>query len=131
MQSDRHSIAPTLPCQIGRGRTSLILSMESIKEKGKGRKAQELSQSYPDTQLTMAVLLAWALLAISAVSSSSILPRASKDPLTACPGYKASNIKTSSSTLTADLTLAGPACNIYGDDLKSLTLQVVYETSKC
>ena len=78
-----------------------------------------------------ALVLAWVLLAISAVSSSSILPRAIQEPLAACPGYKASNIKTSSSTLTADLTLAGPACNVYGDDLKSLTLQVVYETSKC
>lgn len=105
--------------------------MESIKEKGKGQKVNERSQFHPDTQLTMAVLLAWVLLAISAVSSSSILPRAIQEPLAACPGYKASNIKTSSSTLTADLTLAGPACNVYGDDLKSLTLQVVYETSKC
>ncbi|KAH6712990.1 glycoside hydrolase family 31 protein [Leptodontidium sp. MPI-SDFR-AT-0119] len=77
----------------------------------------------------MAVLFAWVLLAVTAVSSSSILPRASKDPLATCPGYKASNIKTSSSSLTADLTLAGAACNAYSDDLKSLTLEVVYETN--
>ena len=54
--------------------------MESIKEKGKGQKVNERSQFHPDTQLTMAVLLAWVLLAISAVSSSSILPRAIQEP---------------------------------------------------
>lgn len=79
----------------------------------------------------MAVLLSWLLVAIGAVSSTSIVHRAtSQDPLAACPGYKASNVRTTSSSLTADLKLAGAACNVYGDDLKSLTLQVVYETGK-
>ncbi|TEY78280.1 hypothetical protein BOTCAL_0050g00110 [Botryotinia calthae] len=49
-------------------------------------------------------------------------------PLSKCPGYRASNFKTTGSTLFADLTLAGPACNTYGTDLKSLSLKVVYET---
>lgn len=104
--------------------------MASIKGRGKGQRADDEFKHHPDTQLTMAVLFAWVLLAVTAVSSSSILPRASKDPLATCPGYKASNIKTSSSSLTADLTLAGAACNAYSDDLKSLTLEVVYETSE-
>jgi alpha-glucosidase len=79
----------------------------------------------------MAVLLSWCVLAVAAASASatSLVPRQpSDDPLAACPGYKASRIQTSSNGLTADLTLAGPACNVYGTDLTDLTLEVVYET---
>ncbi|TVY37447.1 putative alpha/beta-glucosidase [Lachnellula occidentalis] len=77
----------------------------------------------------MAVLLSWLAFALAAVSATSLVPRAnSSDPLALCPGYTASNVKTTSSGLTADLNLAGPACNAYGDDLKNLTLEVVYET---
>lgn len=52
--------------------------------------------------------------------------------LDACPGYTASNVRTTSgdSTLTADLTLAGPGCNVFGADLPKLALEVQYETSK-
>ncbi|KAI0134255.1 family 31 glycosyl hydrolase [Xylariales sp. AK1849] len=49
-------------------------------------------------------------------------------PLGACPGYRASNVQTSSSGLTADLTLAGTACDVYGTDLADLTLEVSYDT---
>jgi len=79
----------------------------------------------------MAVLLSWLLVAVAAVSGTSIAPRAgSGDPLASCPGYKASNVKTSGSGLTADLNLAGKPCNVYGDDLKNLRLDVTYETGK-
>lgn len=79
----------------------------------------------------MAVLLSWLAFAIAAVSATSIVPRAnSSDPLASCPGYTASNVKTTSSGLTADLSLAGTACNVYGGDLKQLTLEVVYETGQ-
>lgn len=54
----------------------------------------------------------------------------SDDPLKACPGYKASNVKTTSTGLTADLKLAGPACNVYGTDLNNLVLEVTYETGE-
>jgi alpha-glucosidase len=82
--------------------------------------------------MIMAVLLSWLLLAASAVQGSGLVPRtSSNDPLASCPGYKASNVKTTGSSLTADLKLAGAACNVYGDDLASLTLEVVYETGKC
>lgn len=40
--------------------------------------------------------------------------------LESCPGYRVSNVVSSRSTLTADLTLAGPACNVYGTDLTDL-----------
>ncbi|KAH8730809.1 glycosyl hydrolases family 31-domain-containing protein [Phaeosphaeriaceae sp. PMI808] len=50
------------------------------------------------------------------------------DPNT-CPGYAASNIVKTDSSLTADLTLAGDACNVYSDDLKDLKLVVEYQTN--
>ena len=48
--------------------------------------------------------------------------------LSGCPGYKASNVKSTDSSLSADLTLAGDACNVYGTDLTDLTLTVEYQT---
>jgi hypothetical protein len=47
-----------------------------------------------------------------------------------CPGYTASNVVTTDSGLTADLTLAGAACNAYSDDIKDLKLVVEYQTGK-
>lgn len=45
-----------------------------------------------------------------------------------CPGYTATNIVQTTTGLTADLTLAGPACNVYGYDLGELKLLVEYQT---
>jgi hypothetical protein len=39
-----------------------------------------------------------------------------------CPGYKASNVQRTPYGLTADLSLAGTACNVYGTDIDSLSL---------
>ncbi|KAI4862569.1 glycoside hydrolase family 31 protein [Hypoxylon rubiginosum] len=49
------------------------------------------------------------------------------DPQSVCPGYRASNVKTTSNGLTADLTLAGEACNVYGTDIEALSLVVEYQ----
>lgn len=49
------------------------------------------------------------------------------DPQTVCPGYIASNVHDTGSSVTADLTLAGPACNVYGNDVEHLTLSVEYQ----
>ena len=77
----------------------------------------------------MAPILSWLALAASVVSANTIDLRApSTDPLASCPGYTASNVKTTSSGLTANLKLAGKACNVYGTDLTDLALSVVYET---
>lgn len=46
---------------------------------------------------------------------------------TPCPGYTAKNVKKTASTLTADLTLAGRGCNIYGTDIPELRLEVTYD----
>ncbi|KAI1317765.1 putative alpha-glucosidase [Xylariaceae sp. FL0255] len=70
----------------------------------------------------------WAAATLAAAAATPLLPRSS-EALYPCPGYKATNIKTSSSGLTASLTLAGTACNVYGTDLKDLTLTVEYQTS--
>lgn len=45
-----------------------------------------------------------------------------------CPGYKASNVQQTDSSVTADLTLAGTACNIYGKDLTDLKFLAEYQT---
>lgn len=45
-----------------------------------------------------------------------------------CPGYTASNVVDTDGTLTADLSLSGDACNIYGTDLPDLKLLVEYQT---
>lgn len=45
-----------------------------------------------------------------------------------CPGYTANNIQTSSTGLSAHLTLAGKTCNVYGTDVKDLNLLVEYQT---
>jgi len=47
-----------------------------------------------------------------------------------CPGYEASNVVNSGSSITASLTLAGPACNLFTDDIKELKLLVEYQSSE-
>jgi alpha-glucosidase len=51
-----------------------------------------------------------------------------QDARVSCPGYNISNIVQTSSTITADLTLAGNPCNVYSDDLIDLKLLVEYQT---
>ncbi|KAJ5107638.1 alpha-glucosidase precursor [Penicillium angulare] len=48
---------------------------------------------------------------------------------TICPGYIASNVQKTNSGLTASLTLAGEACNLYGTDVESLNLTIEYQTT--
>lgn len=69
---------------------------------------------------------------LSAVASAAVIRRdyPSDDALSKCPGYKASNVQLSSTGLTADLSLAGEACNAYGTDLTDLTLTVEYQTGE-
>ena len=46
-----------------------------------------------------------------------------------CPGYKGSNVKRTYTGLTATLTLAGPPCNVYGNDVDTLNLTVEYQAN--
>lgn len=50
--------------------------------------------------------------------------------IASCPGYSISNIQQTVSGLTAELFLAGDACNVYGADLPNLTLTVEYQSSE-
>jgi len=61
-------------------------------------------------------------------ATSLVLARAA-DPST-CPGYTATNVDVTDSGLTADLTLAGAACNAYSEDLQELKLVVEHQTGK-
>lgn len=65
--------------------------------------------------------------ALPAVLASSLAKRQSSS-LDDCPGYTASNVQDNGSTVTADLALAGTACNVYGEDLVNLKLLVEYQT---
>lgn len=47
-----------------------------------------------------------------------------------CPGYTASQVSESVTGLTAHLTLAGQACNVYGTDVSDLDLTVEYQTDQ-
>lgn len=49
--------------------------------------------------------------------------------LSSCPGYVATNQRGSDSAFIVDLSLAGEACNVFGDDLHDLRLEVEYQTS--
>ena len=79
----------------------------------------------------------WASVLLAGLASdaaaATLLSRAdtsNNGTLDKCPGYKASNVQTTDSGLTAELSLAGAACNVYGDDLEHLILQVTYETGE-
>lgn len=48
--------------------------------------------------------------------------------LSECPGYKATKQWETRSGFYADLSLAGPACNVFGTDLPDLKLEVEYQT---
>ena len=67
-----------------------------------------------------------ALLFLAPLVGAAVL--GSTSHLDHCPGYKASNVKQLGQTLTADLSLAGDACNTYGTDLPNLKLLVEAQT---
>jgi hypothetical protein len=46
-----------------------------------------------------------------------------------CPGYTASGVKETANGFTADLNIAGPACNVYSNDIANLTLSVEYQAT--
>ncbi|KAL0935019.1 alpha-glucosidase [Colletotrichum truncatum] len=52
-----------------------------------------------------------------------------KDPQSVCPGYTASKVQETSYGFTADLDLAGKACNVYGNEVDALKLIVEYQAA--
>lgn len=97
-------------------------------------------RSIPPLAITLAVaivivamMLHWkAALFAGLTSAAAIFHRdgATTDALADCPGYNASNVRVTPTGVTADLTLAGAACNVYGTDLPNLILQVTYQTGE-
>jgi hypothetical protein len=61
----------------------------------------------------------------------SLLSQAFAASVGDCPGYVAKDIEETDKSLTATLSLAGDACNVYGDDIQDLKLLVEYQTGKC
>ncbi|KAI9837043.1 MAG: hypothetical protein M1819_000692 [Sarea resinae] len=51
------------------------------------------------------------------------------DAQTVCPGYTASDLRITPTSLTATLSLAGDPCNIYGTDIDRLSLTVEYQSA--
>lgn len=47
-----------------------------------------------------------------------------------CPGYKASSVASTSSGFTADLNIAGPNCQAFGNDITNLVLEVNYQAKE-
>jgi len=47
-----------------------------------------------------------------------------------CSGYKASNVVEKSNSLSADLTIVGDGCNVYGNDIADLILSVEYQSKE-
>jgi alpha-glucosidase len=69
------------------------------------------------------------ILGLTPAVLASIIPRQSSYPTSDnCPGYALSNPLDDGSKFTADLALAGPACNLYGSDLPHLKLEVEYQS---
>lgn len=77
-------------------------------------------------------LLAGTAVVTAGVIDHSIITRQSSNlTIDQCPGYVASNVQYSGNkTVSADLSLAGTACNTYGNDLTDLKLLAEYQTGK-
>lgn len=75
----------------------------------------------------------WGTLAADADDGQPVLPNIfdpqAVNAQSVCPGYKANNIKHTSLGISATLTLAGNACNVYGDDVDSLQFSVEYQSA--
>ncbi|KAI1810462.1 glycoside hydrolase family 31 protein [Poronia punctata] len=51
------------------------------------------------------------------------------NPQSVCPGYKLASVVETKLGVTADLVLAGDACNVYGNDIEWLSLVVEYQAA--
>jgi alpha-glucosidase len=68
------------------------------------------------------------LLAAHARTQTLDAPPQHSGNVSACPGYALTGLQETAHGLTAQLNLAGPACNAFGTDFKNLTIQVTYDT---
>jgi alpha-glucosidase len=73
------------------------------------------------TTLVQSLLLLW----VSFFRWGTAVPLKRADD---CPGYTARNVVRSDNSITADLTLAGAACNLYSPDLVDLKFLAEWQT---
>ncbi|OAG09494.1 uncharacterized protein CC84DRAFT_1202211 [Paraphaeosphaeria sporulosa] len=74
---------------------------------------------------SLTFLRTWLLLGSALVPWTQSAPVRRVDE---CPGYTASNVQNTDRGITADLTLAGAECNVYGTDLHDLKFEASYQT---
>ncbi|KAL9091717.1 MAG: hypothetical protein Q9159_001232 [Coniocarpon cinnabarinum] len=60
----------------------------------------------------------------------NVMDVSAPDAQLVCPGYRATDVRQDSSGVTADLVLAGPACNTYGNDIHALAMSVQYQSKE-
>lgn len=86
--------------------------------------------SYPGTPTSFRPIYT---LPSSADVGATVIPNIddpqAKDAQDVCPGYTAANVARNPLGLTATLTLAGSACNVYGNDIDTLNLTVQYQSA--
>ncbi|GLB41383.1 putative glycosyl hydrolase 31 family protein [Lyophyllum shimeji] len=77
----------------------------------------------PFTYLQPRTMLAWGVVLLAP------LVFASTRNVSTCPGYTLHSLVETPSGLSAQLSLAGEACNAFGEDISALTVEVAYETT--
>ncbi|KAI9722871.1 MAG: hypothetical protein M1828_004437 [Chrysothrix sp. TS-e1954] len=60
----------------------------------------------------------------------NVYDKTAPDSQVVCKGYKAEDVQTSASGLTANLIAKGPACNTYGTEIDELSLLVEYQSKE-
>lgn len=92
----------------------------------------ESSFSYTAKMAPLSSLLCASLAFAGTAIASSLSPIYPRQNSTTpdCPGYRATDVKTTANGLSAKLTLAGNPCNVFGTDLEDLTLTVEYQTGE-
>lgn len=76
----------------------------------------------------LAVVYAQVQEGVDSTSGEDAEPELYTKDLSSCPGYVATKHWETKSGFYADLKLAGEACNLYGQDLHDLKLEVEYQT---
>ena len=85
---------------------------------------QSMDPSFLQTPMALPKLLWVAILGRIVVGTVT-----NPSTLDACPGYEVTHASSKASSLSADLTLTGNPCNVFGSDIPELKLDVTYETS--
>lgn len=93
------------------------------------RASSEVIEINGTTQTFRPIFTVPAEAALAAPVLPNIKDPEARDAQTVCPGYNASNVIRTAHGLVATLTLAGPACNVYGTDVDVLNLTVEYQSA--